>query len=101
CIHIPAAMRSVLAVGALNQEGLPWDRGNWGAPYHTNGLLAPGDKILTAVPGSDIKAASGTSFATAVVSSVAALLLSVAQKEQYKLDPIDIQEILPKSAMVC
>jgi subtilisin family serine protease len=36
CLHVPAALPSVLAVGAMNAQGLPFDFSNWG-----DTILAP------------------------------------------------------------
>jgi cyanobactin maturation PatA/PatG family protease len=94
-------MRSVLAVGALDADGRPLEASNWGAPYRENGLLAPGQDLSVALPGEGVSTSSGTSFATAVVSGVAGLLLSAAQREEYKLDVIDIRSILLESASPC
>ena len=54
-----------------------------------------------AVPGGGVSAGSGTSYATAVVSGVGALLLSVAQREGYRIDALDIRDILIDSAAPC
>jgi cyanobactin maturation PatA/PatG family protease len=101
CIHVPAAVQSVLAVGAVDVTGRPLETSNWGEPYRQNGLLAPGKDLPVAVPGGGVSAASGTSFATAVVSGVAALLLSFAQRENVRLDALDIRQILIDSAVPC
>jgi subtilisin family serine protease len=76
CFHIPAALESVLAVGALDSHGQPLSSGNWGGPYQSQGLLAPGERIPGAVPGGGITWGTGSSYAAAVVSGVAALLLT-------------------------
>lgn len=101
CLHLPAAASTALAVGALSSAGLPLEASNWAEPYQRNGLLAPGDGLPVAVPGGQFSTASGTSYATAVVSAVAALLLSVARRERYTIDPIDIQSILIDTAARC
>ncbi|MCL4204285.1 MAG: S8 family serine peptidase [Pirellulaceae bacterium] len=76
CLHVPAAAPTVLAVGATDRNGQPWEQSNWGDSYQFNGLLAPGQDILGAVPGGELATFSGTSLATALVSGVAALLMS-------------------------
>lgn len=68
CIHLPAAVEYTLAVGASDADGKPIEASNWGAEYRRNGLLAPGENILVAAPGSGTTNATGTSYATAVVS---------------------------------
>ena len=42
CLHLPAALPSVLAVGAMDDDGYPLEFSNWGAGYGRQGVLAPG-----------------------------------------------------------
>jgi hypothetical protein len=76
CVQVPAAVPSTLAVGACGLDGQPLDSSNWGAAYRSNGVLAPGLNIRGAVPGGGTATLTGSSFATPVVSGVAALLVS-------------------------
>ena len=101
CINLPAGVEYVLAVGALDSKGQPLEASNWAETYRRNGLLAPGENLPVAVPGGGLSGASGTSFATALVTGVAALLLSIARREGYRVDPLDIREILIDSAARC
>ena len=101
CIHLPAGVEFVLSVGALGAAGKPLATSNWAEAYRRNGLLAPGENLPVAIPGGGVGTGSGTSFAAAVVSGVAALLLSVALREGYQLDPLDIRQILIESATPC
>jgi cyanobactin maturation PatA/PatG family protease len=101
CIHLPAALGAVIAVGALGPDGQPLPVSNWGQPYRRNGLLAPGGDLVVARPGGGIARASGTSFATAVVSGVAALLLSIARRHAYAIDASEIGRILLDTATPC
>jgi cyanobactin maturation PatA/PatG family protease len=68
CLHVPAALSGVLAVGALGATGRPLDISNWGEAYRTNGILAPGQNIPGAVPGGGIATFTGSSFATPIIS---------------------------------
>lgn len=101
CIHLPAAVETVLPIGALGVAGQPLEASNWGEAYRRDGILAPGENLQVAVPGGGVSTGTGTSFATAIVSGVAALLLSVARREGYRLDPLDIRQILINSATPC
>lgn len=77
CLHIPAAAPSVLAVGAMEADGMPLASSNWGGAYGSQGLLAPGADVPGATPGGGTTVKSGTSFATPVVSGFAGLLASL------------------------
>lgn len=76
CLHVPAAVSSVLAVGAMNRRGSALEFSNWGKAYQEQGVLAPGENILGAVPGGGVVRKTGTSFAASAVAGIAALLMS-------------------------
>jgi cyanobactin maturation PatA/PatG family protease len=101
CIHLPAAMPCVLAVGASGTDRRPLPASNWGALYHRNGILAPGENLIMAALDRGVTQATGTSYAAAIVSGVAAVLLSIARAEGYKIDPVDVRQILMDSATPC
>ena len=101
CIHIPAAIPTVLAVGAMTEGGEPLEPSNWGESYARNGLLAPGHELDVASLGGERVQRSGTSFATALVSGVAAKLLSIARRHAYRLDALDIGRLLLASTDPC
>lgn len=101
CLHVPAALPSVLAVGAMNAQGLPFDFSNWGATYQNQGVLVPGENILGAEPGGGTSQRSGTSFATPILSGIVALLLSIQLARGEKPNPHAIREAILKSALPC
>ncbi|MDZ8236939.1 MAG: PatA/PatG family cyanobactin maturation protease [Nostoc sp. ChiQUE01a] len=101
CLHVPAAMPTVLAVGAMDAHGKPLDFSNWGEKYQTQGILAPGENILGAKVGGGTNRLSGTSFAAPIVSGVAALLLSLQLEEGETPDPHKIRQLLLQSALPC
>jgi len=76
CLQVPGAIPTVLTVGAMDHDGNPLAFSNWGEAYRSQGILAPGDHIVGAVPGGELETRSGTSYAAPIVSGVAALLLS-------------------------
>jgi len=74
---------------------------NWGLSYQIQGILAPGENILGASPDGGIVTNSGTSYATPIVSGIAALLLSLQLKREQKLSPITVREAILNSALGC
>ncbi|MGK7904558.1 MAG: PatA/PatG family cyanobactin maturation protease [Hormoscilla sp.] len=101
CLHVPAALPVVLAVGAMDDAQQPLDFSNWGEAYQTQGILAPGENILGAVPGGGTISKSGTSFATPIVSGIAALLLSLQLQQGETPDPQKVRAALLDSALPC
>jgi len=101
CLHIPGALPSVLAVGAMNWQGMPLDFSNWGERYQTQGILAPGENILGASPGGGTIPNSGTSYATPIVSGIAALLLSLQLKRGHEPNPHAVRAAILESAIAC
>ena len=101
CLHLPAALESVLAVGAMNLQGIPLDFSNWGETYKTQGILAPGENILGATPGGGMALKSGTSFAAPLVSGIVALLLSIQLQRGERPDPHGIRDAILSSALPC
>jgi cyanobactin maturation PatA/PatG family protease len=100
CLNVPAALSGVLAVGALAKNGHPLNVSNWGQVYRTNGILAPGEDILGAVPGGTALF-TGSSFAAPIVSGVAALLLTSQRKNGNPIDPSAAREAILSSALPC
>ncbi|NEO74350.1 PatA/PatG family cyanobactin maturation protease, partial [Moorena sp. SIO3H5] len=101
CLHVPAALPAVLAVGATDGQGQPLELSNWGQTYQNQGILAPGENILGAKPGGGTVRLSGTSFATPIISGVAALLLSLQRQRGEEPDPQKVRTALLKTALPC
>lgn len=101
CLHVPAALPAVLAVGAMDQQGRPMAISNWGAAYRAQGVLAAGADIHGARPGGGTYRASGTSFATPIVTGVAALLLSLQRERGEQPDAAAVRTALLTSALPC
>ncbi|MCE5231631.1 S8 family serine peptidase, partial [bacterium] len=75
----PASYDSVLAVGALMDDGVtraPWSNYNVASGIKLADVVAPGCTIFSCIPGGQYNGSygSGTSFAAPMVSGVAALL---------------------------
>ena len=101
CLHVPAALPMALAVGAMDSDGVPLDSTNWGEVYQTQGILAPGARILGAMPGGGVCLKSGTSFAAPVVAGVAGLLMSMHHQTETAPEASSIRSALLKSAIPC
>jgi hypothetical protein len=99
-IQLPGAFPLVLAVGALNTHGEPLTTNNWSDVHAPYTLLAPGEAITSAVAGGGISFGTGTSFATAIVSGIAALLLSLQVKHGRDPNPREVRGALLNSAIM-
>jgi subtilisin family serine protease len=87
--------RHWIQVGASSWRGgdrLTAEFSNYGRD-HVH-VFAPGVDILSASPGNEYDAASGTSFAAPVVTGIAALLMSYFPE----LEPRDVRRIIIESA---
>ena len=101
CLHVPGSLPSVLAVGGMDEQGVPLEMSNWGSAYQSQGILAPGQNIPGARPGGGFTVSSGTSFAAPIVSGVAALLLSLQIKSGQQANPQLVREAILNSAIKC
>jgi cyanobactin maturation PatA/PatG family protease len=98
CLHVPAALPCVLAVGAMRRDGSPLAGSNWGSIYGQQGILAPGEDIPVAGQQGRPELRTGTSFATAIVSGVVALLLSRERKHGRPIRPLLVRKALLAAA---
>ena len=101
CLHVPGALPSVLAVGAINPRGEPLDISNWGYRYKAQGISALGENISGAKYGGGEIIYSGTSVATPIVSGVAGLLLSLQLMQGESPNPQEVRHALLQSAQGC
>ena len=98
CYCAPADQSGVLAVGGLNDDGRVRESSNHGPPYAGHGVMAWAENLLTAVPGGGTKRQSGTSGAAAVVTGVAALLLSAVRQRGGDLAPRALGALISEPA---
>jgi cysteine desulfurase/selenocysteine lyase len=101
CLHIPGALPSVLAVGAMGRTGEPLEFSNWGEKYLSNGVLALGENVIGASPSGGIAARTGTSYAAPIVSGVASLLLSLQLKQGLTPSVARVRSAIVSSALGC
>lgn len=101
CLHVPAALDSVLAVGACDLDGEPLPFSNFGDLYLENGILAPGKDVKGASVQQSVTLRSGTSFATPIVTGVCALLLALQRQRGGDCNPRAVRAALLSSADPC
>jgi cyanobactin maturation PatA/PatG family protease len=101
CLHVPAAVPSVLAVGAMDTDGSVLEFSNWGQAYQEQGILALGVDIEGAVPGGGVTKKTGTSFATPIVTGIAALLMSAQLQRGEKPDGAKVRATILETADPC
>ncbi|MDJ0841340.1 MAG: PatA/PatG family cyanobactin maturation protease [Acidobacteriota bacterium] len=101
CLHFPAAVPTVLAVGAMDADNVPLCNSNWGDVYREQGILAPGKNIVGPSTGGRIRTATGTSFAGPIVAGVAALLMSLQVKHGHEVSAARIREAILETALRC
>ncbi len=73
---VPASLPGVLAVGAHDPSGAPLVFSNWGPRARAQGVAAPGLEVPGACLDGGLCRSTGTSYAAAAVTGVAALLMS-------------------------
>ncbi|MEG4943106.1 PatA/PatG family cyanobactin maturation protease [Microcoleus sp. F4-D5] len=74
----PAILPNVLAVGMMKDNGQPANYSNWGGQYQEQGILAPGENIVAAQPGTDEPVRQeGTSSAAPLMTGLSALMMSL------------------------
>jgi hypothetical protein len=101
CLHVPAAVPSVLGVGALGLDGEPLPMSNWGQAYQSNAILAPGASIRGAHPAGGTASLTGSSFAVPIVAGAAALLLSAQASHGRAIDPRAGGQAIVETARRC
>lgn len=90
-VWFPARLPSVLAVTGVDRDGRRWPTAVTGAETD---LAAPSANLTVAAAGGGHEEATGTSFASAIVSGAAALVLSV----HPELDADELSHVLTATA---
>lgn len=102
CFCVPAILPDVLSVGMMKDDGQPANYSNWGGEYQYQGILAPGENIVAAQPGTDEPTRQeGTSLSAPLMTGIAALLLSLQLKQGEQPNPEAVRLALLNSAVPC
>ena len=102
CWCIPSILPDVLTVGAMRDDGQPFKFSNYGGDYQEKGVMANGENILGAEPGTDIPIKQqGTSCAAPIVTGISALLMSMQLQRGEKPNAEKVRQAILKSAIPC
>ena len=101
--HFPSSYRSVLSVGAYDENGNHWEMSNI---WHTVNITAPGANIISAYPPEEEKSVycinHGTSISVPHVTGILALGISFLKKkfrEEYRPTQATLVKALKESAI--
>lgn len=98
----PAILPNVLAVGMMKDDGQPANYSNWGGQYQQQGILAPGENIIAAQPGTDEPARQeGTSLSAPLMTGLSALLMSVQLQRGEQPNAEVVRQAWLESAIPC
>lgn len=102
CWCIPAILPGVLTVGAIRDNGQPFKFSNYGGEYQHKGVMANGENILGADPGTDVPIRQqGTSCAAPIVTGISALLMSMQLQRGEKPNAEAVRQAILNSAIPC
>ena len=98
----PAILPNVLAVGMMKDNGQPANYSNWGGQYQKQGILAPGENMVVAQPGTDEPARQeGTSLAAPLMTGISALLMSLQLQRGEQPNAEAVRQAILNSAIPC
>ncbi|WP_339381409.1 S8 family serine peptidase [Brasilonema bromeliae] len=102
CWCIPAIISGVLTVGAMRDDGQPFKFSNYGGDYQSKGVMANGENILGAQPGTDEPIRQqGTSCAAPIVTGISALLMSLQLQRGEQPNAEAVRQAVLNSAIPC
>ncbi len=102
CWCIPSILPGVITVGAMRDDGQPFKFSNYGGEYQNKGVMANGENILGAQPGTEepIKQ-KGTSCAAPIVTGISALLMSLQLQRGEQPNAETVRQAILNSAIPC
>jgi cyanobactin maturation PatA/PatG family protease len=102
CWCIPSILPGVITVGAMRDDGQPFKFSNYGGEYQNKGVMANGENILGAQPGTEEPIRQkGTSCAAPIVTGVSALLMSMQLQRGEQPNAEAVREAILNSAIPC
>ena len=84
---VPSALPTVLAVGALADDGSPMRFTNFGSKYEGHSIMGPGQRVHGAKLGGGTKVEDGTSVAAPVLTGIIAALTSAVLQSGRAINP--------------
>ena len=97
----PAAMSTVLAVGALADDGAPMHFTNFGSRYAGHSIMGPGENVLGAKTDGTVTKEKGTSVAAPVLTGIIAALTSALVQDGQYPDAQRVRNVLVATARPC
>ena len=102
CWCIPSILHGVITVGAMRDDGQPFKFSNYGGEYQNKGVMANGENILGAQPGTEEPIRQkGTSCAAPIVTGISALLMSLQLQRGEQPNAEAVREAILNSAIPC
>ncbi|MDB9455220.1 PatA/PatG family cyanobactin maturation protease [Dolichospermum circinale CS-541/06] len=102
CWCIPSILPGVITVGAMRDDGQPFKFSNYGGEYQNKGVMANGENILGAQPGTEEPIREkGTSCAAPIVTGISALLMSMQLQRGEQPNAEAVREAILNSAIPC
>jgi cyanobactin maturation PatA/PatG family protease len=102
CWCIPSILPGVITVGAMRDDGQPFKFSNYGGEYQNKGVMANGENILGAQPGTEEPIRQkGTSCAAPIVTGISALLMSLQLQRGEQPNAEAVRQAILNSAIPC
>jgi len=98
---LPAVLPTVLAVGALADDGSPMRFTNFGSKFDGHAIMGPGQRVNGAQLGGGTKLEDGTSLAAPVLSGIIAALTSAVLQAGGAIEPQRVRDVLMQTARPC
>ncbi len=98
---VPSSLPTVLAVGALADDGAPMHFTNFGELYAGHSIMGPGENVHGADAGGGTVLQKGTSVAAPVLTGIIAALTSACLQAGQPIAPQRVRDVLIATARPC